>query len=211
MLIRPQIVEGFLIPCVVVKSRTQDECYVTSVLSTGEICLLPRSDAQKRYMVGDTLWASVREINGWKVMLTQKDENYIRMILSGIFSLEGTITVKATARVKGTNFYKVSVMHSLLGEPSEVIFDAIRQTRKILNSHITETVTFVPYSDDLEQYIINALLPGRPEDVKRVILWHDELRADVFVDPFKKAIFLGHKGLNVATAAKLIGLQIRIL
>lgn len=210
-MLRPQVVEGFLVPCVVVKSRTQDDCYVTSVLSTGEICLLPRSSSQKKYLVGDTLWACVKEVNGWKVVLTQKDDNYVKLILNGIFSLEGTISVKAVARVSGTNFYKVSVIHSILSEPSEIIFDTIRQTRKILNSHITDTITFVPYSDDLEQYIINALLPGKPEDVKRVILWHDENRADVFVDSFKKAIFLGQKGLNAAAAAKLVKLQIRIL
>lgn len=208
-MIRPQIVEGFLVPCIVIKSRTQDDCYVVNVLSTESIALLPRKYAQKQFKVGDTLWAVIQEIKGWRVTVVQKGEKYVEAVLRGIFSLEKSISVYKVASVVGVDFYKVAVKHSTLTDPDEVVYDCIRQTREYIKSHILDTVTFVPWDPDPENFIINALKPGKKEHVNKVVLWPEGI-AEVYVEPYVKGVFLGPKGLNAATAAKLTGFQIHI-
>ena len=210
-MIRPQTVEGFLLPCIVLKSRTQDDCYVVNIVSTEEIALLPKSLAQKQYKVGDTLWALVHSIEGWKVTLTQKGEAYVEAVLKGVFSFSKTITVRDVAYVANTKFYKVAVSHKDTEDPGQIIYDAIKYSRDYIKYHILETVTFVPWFADLEQYIIHSLRPGRPEDIERIVLWPDENKADVYVNPLVKGVFLGPNGLNAAASAKLTGVQIRIL
>lgn len=208
-MIKPQVVVDFLVPCVVIKSRTQDDCYVVNVISTDSVALLPREYAQKQYKVGDTLWGIIHEINGWKVTVIQKGKKYVNAILKGLFALHKTITVHDVAHVAGTNFYKVAVKHSVFTTPDEVIYDCIKQTRDYIKYHITDTVTFVPYDPDPERFIINALRPGKEEHINKITLWPEGI-AEVYVEPSVKGVFLGPKGLNVATAAKLTGLQIQI-
>lgn len=208
---QPQLVVNHLVLCTVIKSRTQDECYVVSVPGTPYIALLPRDKAQRQYAVGDSLFAVVEEIQGWRNMLTQKGSQYVKLILQGIFALKGTVTVIDTATVRNANFYKVLIKHSELTESKEVIFDALKQCNGFLEHHITERITFIPHSDDIEELIVRSLMPGQKEHVKRVILWKEEKKATVFVESAHKSLFFGAKGVNVATAAKLTGWEIEIV
>lgn len=204
-------VPGIIVPAIVIKSRTQDDCYVLLILNTEYIALLPKDKAQKTYRVGDTLFAYVESCNGWRIIVSQKDPAYVTAILKGIFALEKTIQVVKAVKVSKAPFYKAAIKHSSLTVQEEVVSDTLRQIRGILPAHVTEQITFAVYDNDIEQYVINALAPGKRSDVKRVYLWHDEKKVSVFVDASAKATFLGPKGLNAASASKLTGWAIEII
>lgn len=206
---RPQLVEGNILPCMVVKSRTQDDCYVVMVIGTEYIGLLPRDEAQFQYYQGSVLWATLSKMMGWKNLFTQKSEQYVKSVLNGIFAAS-PIRVLKVAGAQNAGFWKVLVSHNELSDRREIIADCVRRSSGMLRRHLSDKVTFVPMSLDPEEQIVNALLPGQPEDVRRVMLLPDENRAVVYVEPFKKAIFLGKSGLNVATAGKLTGWRIEI-
>ena len=81
---------------------------------------------------------------------------------------------------------------------------------KAAKQYTDDTITLVRYSDDIKEYIVNALSPAPSEMVRKVIHFKSSREADVYVDSAYVGLFLGKGGANVASAAKLTGVAINI-
>jgi N utilization substance protein A len=77
--------------------------------------------------------------------------------------------------------------------------------------HLSEKVILVKYSDDIKEYVANALTPAPAEEVWNVIYFKEMNEANVYVTKEYAGYFLGTKGQNVATASKLTGCKITII
>jgi transcription antitermination factor NusA-like protein len=62
----------------------------------------------------------------------------------------------------------------------------------------------------MKEYIRNALVPAPPDKIRKVIYSSSIREAIVTVDPHYYGLFVGKGGANVATAAKLLDIAIRI-
>jgi N utilization substance protein A len=71
-----------------------------------------------------------------------------------------------------------------------------------------EKVDIIPYTEDLERLVVEAL---KPAEVRRVEIDFELSRARVHVDEEFLSLAIGRKGLNVRLAARLCGLSINIV
>ncbi|MBN2490037.1 MAG: transcription termination factor NusA [Planctomycetes bacterium] len=71
-----------------------------------------------------------------------------------------------------------------------------------------EKVDIIPFTDDLERLVVEAL---KPAEVRRVEIDFALNRARVHVDEDFLSLAIGRKGLNVRLAARLCGLSINIV
>lgn len=204
---------GHLAPVTVIKNMPQYESYLVAVPDTGVLAMLPRKYAVKSYLVGDTSWASVFSMSGSRVIVSQKSPQYVKKILEYLMSdlvTEGKIRIKRVARVEGAPFCKVAV-ESPDGECTQrELFEICRPYLNEAKDYISEKVMIVAYSGDPKEYIVNALAPAPFEAVSRVILYQLEEKGVVYVESKYLALFLGKKGMNMTTAAKLTGLPLEI-
>jgi transcription antitermination factor NusA-like protein len=79
-----------------------------------------------------------------------------------------------------------------------------------MKHYIDDTVTLVRFAEDMKEYIKNALVPAPPSKIRKVIYSSNLRETIVTVDPAYYGLFVGKKGANVATAAKLLDLTVRI-
>jgi len=206
---------GYLVPFVVVKAMPDYDSFLTTLIDKGVFALLPRRYAFKDYRVGEAGWASVFGIKGARIILSQKSPQYVRKILEYLLSpliKEEIIKFKRVARLADANFHKVAVAVNNPEKYSQR--DVVKMCRPCfedLKNYVSEKVIIVKYSEDTEEYIINALSPAPPERIDKVILNKGAHEAEVFVEDKYVGYFLGPKGQNVSTASKLTGFKITII
>jgi N utilization substance protein A len=70
-----------------------------------------------------------------------------------------------------------------------------------------EKIDIIPYVEDIEQYIINALSPTRVNAVKFA---KDEKRAKILVPEDQLSVAIGRGGQNVRLASELTGYELDI-
>jgi transcription antitermination factor NusA-like protein len=79
-----------------------------------------------------------------------------------------------------------------------------------MKAYTDDTVTLVGYSRDMKEYVRNALAPAPQDKIRKVIVSSTLREAIVGVDPAYYGLFVGKGGANVATAAKLLDITIRV-
>lgn len=200
---------GYLVPVTVVKALPDYDSYLTLISGTELLALLPKKYTSKSHRVGDNLLASVFMIRGMRIVLSQKSPQFLRRLAEHLFSpiiQNGSIRVRRAASISTCRFVKIAV-ESLNGvDPVKECLPYIHEFKQ----YIEDTVTIVRYSPDMEQYIINALVPAPPERVKKVIYYKTSREAHVYVDGGYLGLFLGKGGMNVATASKLTNTSIMV-
>lgn len=206
---------GYLVPFVVVKAMPDYDSFLTTLIDKGVFALLPRRYAYKEYKTGEAGWASVFGVKGARIILSQKSPQYVRKILEYLLSpliKEERIKFKRVAKLTNANFHKVAVAVDNPQKYSQSdVVKLCRPCFEDLKNYVSEKVIIVKYSDDIEEYIINALSPAPPEHIDKVILHKDSFKAEVHVEDKYVGYFLGPKGQNVATASKLTGFKITII
>lgn len=200
---------GYLVPVVIVKALPDRDSYLTMIVGTELLALLPRKYANRTYMVGDNTLASVFAIEGVKITLSQKSPQYIRRLSEMVFApliRNHEIVVKRAACMSSQNFMKVAVEGLNGDDPVKKCLPYIKGFRPYTN----DTITLVRYSRDIGEYIVNALAPAPAGAVRKVIYLQSSREAEVLVDPQYLGLFLGKGGANVAMAAKLTDTVIRV-
>ncbi len=200
---------GHLVPVVVVKALPDYDSFLTLIVGTEFMALLPRRYANRFYRVGDNTLASIYSIDGGRITLSQRSSQYFRklseLLLSPLLQV-GRIEVKRAATVSGARFAKVC-LRSLNGEdPIPISIPYLKDLRR----YTDDTVTLVKYSPDLREYVINSLSPAPRERVKKVIYFQTSGEVRVRVEPPYLGLFLGKGGMNVAVSSKLVGISIKI-
>lgn len=200
---------GHLIPIIVVKALPDYDSYLVLIAGGELLALLPKKYTSRPLKVGDITVASVFTMQGSRIVLTQRSPQFLRKIVELAVSpllQEGKVVIKRAAMASGSRFAKVSVA-SLNGvDPVKQCLPYLKEVKQ----YTDDTITLVRYSEDMKEYIVSALAPAPAEKVRKVLFFPSIGEADVYVDRNYTGMFLGEKGKNVATAAKLVGVKINI-
>lgn len=199
-------------PFTILKGLPDYEAYLVVLIDKGILAQLPRRYAMHDYKIGETGWASVFNIQGATVILSQKSTQYVRKITEHILSPligDGLIKVKRVAKMAGGSFYKVAV-ESLTGMNGGDLVNEVKPYLEETKVYLAEKVIIVKYSSEIKEYIANSLVPAPAGKIKSIMIFANMKEADVKVPEEYVGKFLGPKAMNVLTAAKLTGYRIKI-
>jgi N utilization substance protein A len=82
------------------------------------------------------------------------------------------------------------------------------RVQSVLSEIGNEKIDIIPYSEEIELYIRNALSPAKVAEIK---IDEDSKNAKVTVDEDQLSLAIGKKGQNVRLASKLTGYEIDII
>ena len=168
----------------------------------------------ERYDVGDRIKVFVSEVKsgetrGPLVTLSRVHPNYVKRL----FELEvpeiadGTIVIKGVAREAGSRT-KVAVYST--DENVEAVGSCIGKNSMRINAILAELsgekIDIIKYSDDVCEYVAEALSPAKVLDV----YLEDERTCRVTVAPEQLSLAIGKEGQNAKLVARLTGCKIDI-
>jgi transcription termination/antitermination protein NusA len=169
-----------------------------------------------RYRIGQNVRTLLAEVNkgtrGPQIRLSRTHRNMLRRLLEReipeIYS--GTVEIKSIAREPGQRS-KVAVAASQPGVDPVGSCVGLRGTRiqNIVDELMGEKIDVVEWSNDVRQFISNALSPARPSDT--LLLEDGDVRTAIVVVPDRQlSLAIGKEGQNARLAAKLTGWRIDI-
>ena len=168
----------------------------------------------ERYNSGDKLKFYVRQVSlttkGPEILLSRTDEELVRRM----FELEipevadAAVEIKTIAREAGSRS-KISV--STEDENIDPIGACIGQRGTRIQTIIAELggekIDIIEWSDDIEEYIANALSPAK---ILNIELNEEEKSAVASVAEDQLSLAIGKSGQNVRLAARLVGWSINV-
>jgi transcription antitermination factor NusA-like protein len=199
---------GHIVPIMIAKALPDYDSYLTMVAGTEILALLPKKYAQKEYKVGENAFAAVFSMDNRRIVLSQRSHHYFKKILEGVLApvfQKGRARIKRIAVVENCRFAKVSLESTNGGDPVRECVPYLKECREFTDY----TITLIPYSPDIREYVKNALSPAPAHLVRRVIYFENLHEADVYVEG-SAGLFFGKGGANVAAAAKLTKVRINI-
>jgi len=209
--------EGELINGTVQSIDYRSNQVTISLGKKAEGILMPEDQlANDRYRIGQTVRALLAEVNkgtrGPQIRLSRTHRNMLRRLLEREVPeiYNGTVEIKGIAREPGQRS-KVAVTASQPGVDPVGSCVGMRGTRiqNIVDELNGEKIDVVEWSNDVRQFISNALSPARPTDA--VLLEDGEVRTAIVVVPDRQlSLAIGKEGQNARLAAKLTGWRIDI-
>lgn len=170
---------------------------------------LPKRFTGRCYRQGEKIMAVISATRGRRIILSQKSSQYFRRVAEEILLpviRDGKVRVRHAATIVGSSFAKVAVEGLGNTDPLTACLPYLDRAKE----HTPDTITIVRYSTDMREYIVNSLVPAPVSRVVEVIYSHGDREAVIKVDPEYCGLFVGKRGANVATAAKLLGIKITI-
>ncbi len=203
----PVLKVGYLVPGTIVKRLPHYDSFAVLLTSTEVVARLPERYANRKSLLGQSIVAAVFKFDEDRMVLSQRSPQFYRRILElALAPLINEVKVKRAASVENGGFVKISIQ-SLNGiDPVKESIPYLKDARMYTDS----TITLVQHSDDIRQYIANALAPAPASKITKVIYSSNLREATVRVDPQYYGLFVGKGGVNVATAAKLLDIRILI-
>ncbi len=204
-----QVKIGRLVRGAVVKFLQDMDSYLVVVEGTESLAYLPKRYAGRQYREGDTMAAAVFLFENGRILLSQRSPQYFRRITEEILTpliREGRIRVRKAASVMNGQFAKVAIEGINGTDPLHVSLPYLDRAK----TYTDDTITIVRYSEDIKEYIVNALVPAPADKVLQVLYSHALREAIVRVENQYCGFFVGKGGANVATAAKLLNVKIVI-
>ena len=178
--------------------------------------LMPREEEvpNERYRPNTTLQfylAEVAESNrGPELILSRAHKNLVRRLFEREVPevYKGVVEIKAIAREPGSRT-KVAVVARQEGVDPVGSCVGLRGFRiqNIVNELQGEKIDVLPYSDDIRDFLANALSPAQ---VVKVELEQDGKSALIVVPDRHLSLAIGREGQNARLAAKLTGWRIDI-
>lgn len=178
---------------------------------------LPRREQVpiEQYRLNDRMKVYVLKVEqserrGMRVIVSRSHPNLLRKLLElEVPEVEqGIVVIKSIAREPGQRS-KVAV--SSTDERVDAVGACIgprgARVQAIMEELNEEKVDVVPYSDDPETYIVNALSPAK---VNAISLDHESRTASVVVPDNQQSLAIGKGGQNVRLAARLTDWKIDI-
>lgn len=121
---------------------------------------------------------------------------------------EGVVDIVSISREAGSRT-KISVKAN--NEEVDPVGSCVGQkgmrVQSIIDELNGEKIDVIKYSDDIEEYLANALSPAK---VMKIIPNKDDKTAIAIVDDYQLSLAIGKEGQNVRLAAKLTGWKIDI-
>jgi N utilization substance protein A len=121
---------------------------------------------------------------------------------------EGYVEIKAVAREPGHRSKIAVVSHDRNIDPVGACVGARgSRVRMVVNELKGEKVDIIPWKEDQQEFVSNALSPAK---VKEVFIFPDEELSEVIVPDSQLSLAIGKEGQNARLAAKLTGWRIDI-
>lgn len=208
---------GYIVGFIILKALPDYDAYLCKLMDSPLLALLPKKYSRKEYKIGDTDWACIFDMNGPRITLSQKSPQYVKKILEYLLLPileEKNLKLKHVAWARGFRYHKVAIEtpDSVIADSKELYQILQPSLEKInLKEYFSEKISFVKYSKDLKEYVINALCP--PGDKNKIwkVIYHEEIgKIVVLVDNSVLGLFIGKGGENCLTASKLCGLEVEI-
>jgi len=167
------------------------------------------------YSVGSRIKVYIKDIErdnrGPQLILSRGNEDFIKYLFhQEVPEIEtGAVEIKAIAREAGRRT-KIAVSSSVLGVDPVGTFVGGHGTRvqSVMNEvGEQEKIDIIAYSEDINQFIENALSPA---EISEVMVNEQTKRATVYVAENQQSIAIGRAGQNVRLASRLTGYEIDI-
>lgn len=147
---------------------------------------------------------------GPRVLVTRSSADFIK----NLFELEvpevasGSVEIKAIAREAGTRT-KMAVISNQPGlDPvGSCVGQRGSRVQAVLSEIGDEKIDIIPWREDLETYLVEALKPAKIEKIK---LNKKDKKASIVVPDDQLSLAIGKNGQNVRLASKLIEWEIDI-
>jgi N utilization substance protein A len=173
---------------------------------------LPTED----YNIGDRIRAYVYRVqtgvNGPSVVLSRACPDFVKTLfrLEVAEIADGIVEVMGVARDPG---YRSKIAVKTLDEKVDPVGACVGlrgvRVRNIVRELNGEKIDIVRWSDDIKQYVAQALAPARLESVS---IDANELRTvNVMVAPDQLSLAIGKRGQNVRLTSKLTGWRVNII
>ena len=121
---------------------------------------------------------------------------------------EGYVEIKAVAREPGYRSKIAVISHDRNIDPVGACVGARgSRVRMVVNELRGEKVDIIPWNEDAEDFVSNALSPAK---VKEVMVYPEEELSEVIVPDSQLSLAIGKEGQNARLAAKLTGWRIDI-
>jgi N utilization substance protein A len=169
----------------------------------------------EQYRIGDQALCYVVEVRKTgpkvRIILSRSHPDLIRRLFEREVPeiAEGMVEVKKLVREAG---YKTKVAVISLDPKIDPVGACIgvrgARIKTIIDELGGERIDIIPFSDQPETLIMNAL---KPAEINRIDLFPETGKALVIVDEDQLSLAIGKKGANVRLAAKLCGWDIDIM
>ncbi len=179
--------------------------------------IMPRSEQiqGERYYPSQRIKAYLKDVErgqrGPQLVLSRGNKEFLELLFRAeVPEMDsGAVEIKNIAREAGVRS-KVAVASSVQGVDPVGTFVGGHGTR--VNAVVgeigeQEKIDIVVFSDDVSQYIMQALSPTK---VNRVVIDDAAKRAKVYVPEDQLSIAIGRGGQNVRLASKLVGYELDI-
>ncbi len=205
--------EGDIVTAIV---QQADPRYVLLDLGKGVEALLPQQEQVpgERYDHGSRVKAYIVEVRrspkGPQIVCSRTHPNLIRKL----FELEvpeivdGIVEIKQVAREPGHRSKIAVASNDRNVDPTGAcVGPRGSRVRMVVNELRGEKVDIITWSDDIGQFVANALSPAK---VKEVQINPETQTAEVTVPDFQLSLAIGKEGQNARLAARLTGWRIDI-
>jgi N utilization substance protein A len=201
----------------VVTGIVQQDSHRYTLLDLGKVeALLPVQEQvpSEPYRHGERLKAYIVEVRkttkGPQIIVSRTHPNLLRQLfeLEVPEVAEGIVEIKTVAREPGHRSKIAVASHEPGVDPVGACVGAKgSRVRMVVNELKGEKIDVVQWSDNLGQFVANALQPAK---VKEVRIDTDSATALVIVPDYQLSLAIGKEGQNARLAARLTGLRIDI-
>ncbi|MGH2819637.1 MAG: transcription termination factor NusA [Actinomycetota bacterium] len=195
--------------------QQQDHRYTILDLGKAE-ALMPPSEQipHERYEHGARAKAYIVEVRksarGPQIIVSRTHPNLIRRLfeLEVPEILDGIVEIKAVAREPGHRSKIAVVSNDRNVDPVGACVGAKgSRVRMVMNELRGEKIDIIKWTDDVEEFVSNALSPAK---VKEVHIQDDGQTALVIVPDYQLSLAIGKEGQNARLAARLTGMRVDI-
>jgi hypothetical protein len=193
---------GHLCLFTVCKAWPEASAALTWIEPRGPFAILPYSEADRPYRVGDTGFAAVAAATVPYPRLSQRTVHYVRRIAELVCSplrAEGRVAIARVAYRTGWPFAKVLV-RAASPEAFKAAVGLLPQAR----AHWSPSLMLVPKEDELASQVRAALYPA-PAEAIRAVRAHERPRTLwLDVEPLARGRVIGPRGANLFAAELLL-------
>lgn len=194
--------------------RIENKAIIVDFGKTEGILPAREQSPADHYKQGDVIRAYVLEVKktprGPEVILSRSHANFVKKL----FELEvpeisdNIVQIKGAAREAGSRTKiavlstdnKIDCVGSCVGVRGQRVKNIVRELEG-------EKIDIIPYSEDIETYIRNAMQPAELSEIK---LNRKEQSAEILVEDDQLSLAIGKKGQNVRLASKLLGWKLDV-
>ncbi|MFC1807668.1 transcription termination factor NusA [Candidatus Omnitrophota bacterium] len=179
--------------------------------------ILPKSEILPRehYKQGERVKAYVLDVEktpkGPQILLSRKHEGMIKKL----FELEvpeiydGIVEIKSISREAGDRTkIAVSSKDEKIDSVGACVGMRGQRVKNIVSELQGEKIDIVRYSDDIREFVKEAL---KPAEIGNIKVDSDTKKIEIFVNDDQLSLVIGRRGQNVKLASRLIGYEIEIV